>query len=106
MVDMSGRGAAVVVDVAVAPDTAVKIEMQDSLMLGEVCYCRAEAGEYVIGIQVQQVLHGLRDLAALNSRLVEGWRGRAGSPELTENQRAARTRYEDRELRQGASAGR
>lgn len=48
----------------------MKIEMEDSLLLAEVCFCVPEGEGYVSGLKVDQALRGLRSLAALNRRLL------------------------------------
>src|SRR5215212_2927713 len=61
-------GLQLVTATAVLPGTAVKIETDDALMLGEIVYCRNEPDRSVIGIELNQVLAGL---AALARRLEE-----------------------------------
>ncbi len=54
--------------------SAVKVEFEDALFLGEVCHCTPAETGFVIGLELQHSLVGLRDLARLNRRLVNGWR--------------------------------
>jgi c-di-GMP-binding flagellar brake protein YcgR len=70
-IDLSGRGMKLMVAWRLSQDAAVKIEIDDALYLGEICYCRPENGGFMIGIEIDQVLTGLRDLAQLRRRLVE-----------------------------------
>ena len=70
-VDLSGRGLRILVPDAVDPGDAVKIDLEDTLLLGEICYCKPRDYGYIVGIEVDQVLSGLADLARLNRALFE-----------------------------------
>ncbi len=58
----SGRGLALEMPEAVAPGTALKIELDDSVVLGEAVYCRREPESHLIGVELDQVLCGLTEL--------------------------------------------
>jgi len=58
----SGRGLGVVTAARVEPGAALKIEIDDSVVLGEAIYCRREHDEYFIGVELDQVLVGLTEL--------------------------------------------
>ena len=47
---------------AVKPGAAVRIELDDSIVLGEAIYCRQERDGHLIGIELDQVLVGLTEL--------------------------------------------
>jgi len=70
-VDLSGRGLRIFLPAAVDAGDAVKIDLEDTLLLGEVCYCTPQDYGYMVGIEVDQVLSGLADLARLNRALFE-----------------------------------
>ena len=53
-------------------DAVVQIELEDVLYLGEICYCRPEPGGFVMGIEIDHVITGLRDLAKLRRRIAAG----------------------------------
>src|ERR1700685_1436741 len=54
-----------------APSTALSIEHEDNLFLGEVVACVAEtAGIYRMEIKIEQILTGLHSLMALRARLL------------------------------------
>ncbi len=53
------------------PDTPVKVEVGDSMYLGEVCYCRMERGGFIAGLAIEQVLTGLHGLANLRRSLIQ-----------------------------------
>ncbi|MCX6590184.1 MAG: PilZ domain-containing protein [Acidobacteria bacterium] len=79
ILDFSGRGLRVEVQEAVAPGAAVRLDMKDQLMLGEICYCqRAENGKWAVGLQMEQALSHLDDLSRLMNALM-GEGGRMGS---------------------------
>jgi hypothetical protein len=59
----SGRGLALEMPTPVSPGAALKVEMEDALLLGEAVYCRSESGKYVVGLQLDQVLNGLAELS-------------------------------------------
>ena len=71
ILDFSGRGLRVEVPEAVTPGAAVRLDLKDQLMLGEVCYCqRAENGSWALGLQMEQALSHLDDLSRLMTALM------------------------------------
>src|SRR5690348_4724171 len=58
----SGRGLGLVMAQAVPPGAAIRIEIDDSIVLGEAIYCRRERDGHFIGIELDQVLVGLTEL--------------------------------------------
>jgi hypothetical protein len=68
----SGRGLGLISPESVPSGAAVKIEIADSIFLGEALYCKAMEGGYYVGIELTEVLSGL---AAL-SRIVQGFTDR------------------------------
>ena len=68
--EFSGRGMRLVVEQSVPVGAAVKIQGDDWLMLGEVCYCRKEHLNFVIGLQLEHSLMGLEELEKLNRKLM------------------------------------
>ncbi|HLH20481.1 MAG TPA: PilZ domain-containing protein [Bryobacteraceae bacterium] len=61
--DASGRGLGLVVPRPVEPGAALRIEIDDALVLGEAIYCRDEQREHFIGVELDQVLVGLTELS-------------------------------------------
>jgi hypothetical protein len=59
----SGRGLGLVAPVAVPPGAPVRIELDDALVLGEAIYCRDGQDGHFIGVELDQVLVGLTELA-------------------------------------------
>lgn len=55
----------------VAACTALSIEHEDNLFLGEVVACAAQSSEaYKVEIKIEQILTGLHSLMALRARLL------------------------------------
>jgi hypothetical protein len=69
----SGRGLGLIVKTPVRPGAAIRIEIDDSMVLGEAIYCRMESEGHFVGVELDQVLVGLTELR----RILEGF-----SPEL------------------------
>jgi len=69
----SGRGLGLVTPIPVAPGAAIRIEMDDSMVLGEAIYCRSDRDGHFIGVELDQVLVGLtelsRNLTALSAEI-------------------------------------
>jgi hypothetical protein len=58
----SGSGLGLVVETEISPGTALRIEWEDAFVLGEVMYCRPMENGHFVGVQLEQMLHGLSDL--------------------------------------------
>lgn len=61
--NISGRGLGVELAFPVGIGCALKIELNDAVLLGEAMYCRAENGAYYVGIELLQGLCGLGELS-------------------------------------------
>ena len=55
---------------SIPSSTAVTVEYDDNLFLGEVIACRDSVEHFSLEIKVEQVLNGLQSLMALRSRLL------------------------------------
>ena len=62
MVEVSGSGVRFIVQRPVTADTAVRIDMEDSILLGEVCYCTPEGEDHICGVRLEQGLTHVTDL--------------------------------------------
>jgi hypothetical protein len=72
VLDYSERGMRVRVPQPVQSGTAIRVEVEDQILLGEACYCQSlTGGQFAIGLQLEQSLNNLEDL----SRLVKALRG-------------------------------
>lgn len=61
--NVSPRGVGLALQGPVAIGVALKIELDDGLVLGEVIYCREDEDSYYVGVELEQALCGLADLA-------------------------------------------
>lgn len=63
--DTSPHGLGIVSPQKVTPGSAVKVETNDNLFLGEVVHCSATDDGWFLGIRVTQVLSGLAALSSM-----------------------------------------
>jgi len=68
--NLSGRGLRLITDIPIKLGTAVRIDVGDSMLLGEVCYCSSSPDGLVCGVQLEQALNSVADLTRLVSRLM------------------------------------
>ena len=61
--NVSARGIGLALESPVAVGSALKFEIEDSMVLGEVIYCRRDERNYYVGVELEQALHGLAGLA-------------------------------------------
>ena len=85
-VELSGRGMRVRAPIAVEIGSAVKAETRDALFLGEVCHCAWDGDAYAIGLDLDQALTGLLELARSNQE----------STGVSQHTRTAEIRYSSR----------
>lgn len=71
IVNASGAGVRLELDRAVKPGTPVKIEYDDTLLLGETCYCQRSGEAFAVGVQMDQALLHTEELARLSQRLLD-----------------------------------
>ena len=77
-VELSGHGLRIVLDEPLTVNAAISVETGDWMAFGEVCYSRHEYSHYVAGLELDQVMMGLRELDALRrNRLNEGTKPRS-----------------------------
>ena len=67
----SSRGLALSVPAAIAPGTALKIEWDDAMVLGEAVFCRGGGEDYMVGVELDQMLCGLTQLSRRLSEFVD-----------------------------------
>jgi hypothetical protein len=70
VIEFSGHGLQVVLHRPIPVSSAIKVEGEDWLMLGEVCYCRQEGIHFVAGLKIDQTLENLEELSRLNESLL------------------------------------
>jgi len=61
----SGRGVGLELNSPLATGTALKIALEDAILLGEVIYCELRDGKWYTGVEVEHALCGLAELAAV-----------------------------------------
>jgi hypothetical protein len=76
VVNVSGRGMRIAIPSPLPDGAAVRVDWENSLVLGEVRYCAKEGSWYMLGIEME---HGLPDLASL-ARLAERISEQVSSP--------------------------
>ena len=84
VIDFSGHGLQVVLHRPIPVNSAIKVEGEDWLMLGEVCYCRQEGIHFVAGLKIDQTLENLDELSKLNENLLSTQQRAARSPSTEE----------------------
>lgn len=65
MVDVSSDGMRFLSPVDIAPGTAIRVDQDGGMILGEVCYTEPNGKQFHLGILFRQVLANLRDLEPL-----------------------------------------
>lgn len=68
--ELSGSGVRIASPVALPPGTPVKIELPDSLLLGECVHCQPAADGFSVGIHLEHSLGCLGELRRLMNALV------------------------------------
>ncbi len=61
--NVSVRGIGVELGPRSAAGAAIKIEVEDALLLGEVIFCREDEESFFVGVELEQALFGLTELA-------------------------------------------
>jgi hypothetical protein len=61
--NVSPRGIGLELQGPVAVGSALKLELDDTLLLGEVIYCRDDGASFYVGVELEHMLCGLEDLA-------------------------------------------
>jgi hypothetical protein len=69
-IEFSGHGLRLVIHRPIPVNAPVKVEGDDWMMLGEVCYCRQEGIHFVAGLKIDQTLDNLQELDELNRNLL------------------------------------
>ena len=78
--NVSTRGIGLELEGPVAIGSPVKIELDDCLFLGEVIYCRQDETSFFVGVELEQALCGLSELA----RALGAFSDSCSSPEQTD----------------------
>jgi len=60
--NVSVRGVGLELQYRIAAGAAIKIELKDGLLLGEIIFCREDAESYYAGVELEHALFGLTEL--------------------------------------------
>jgi len=71
MVNLSGRGMRLLLDQDVPVGVPVRVDVDGTILLGEVCYCAMEGNSYCVGIDLEHALTMSEELAALMRGLLD-----------------------------------
>jgi len=67
-VEISGSGMRIFLNRGIPLGTLVKVESDNSLILGEVCHCAVQPNGFLLGLKLLRLLSNLNELANLNRR--------------------------------------
>lgn len=70
ILDYSGRGIRVQIPGKIVVGAAVRVDIDDEILLGEACYCQAVEGGAIVGLELEQSLGHLSDLNRLMRALM------------------------------------
>jgi len=71
LVNVSGKGARIVVESPVEAGNPVRVEVDGTILLGEVRYCRRILSKFAIGLELEEAFTVTDQLAALMRSLLE-----------------------------------
>ena len=71
MVEISDRGMRLMLDRPLPVSAAVRVDYDDTLLLGEVCHATRQGESYAVGLALDQVLHELTRLSQLAEALLD-----------------------------------
>lgn len=81
VIEHSGRGLRIIVpsektaDLQLGARTQVKVTCEDTIFIGDICHWSSEGEQTVIGLEVQEIVTGARQLLSLWYTLVEEAQG-------------------------------
>lgn len=70
LVNVSGRGARLRVPRRIECDAALRIDLDNAMLLGEVCYCATDGDGYGIGVQLEHSLLNLSEVLRQRAQLL------------------------------------
>ncbi|MCC7175983.1 MAG: PilZ domain-containing protein [Bryobacterales bacterium] len=73
LINLSSRGAGLIVQRELPVEAAVEVDFEDALLLGEVRWCRPEAATFVVGLSVDHWLPGLMRLEQMKAGRQGSW---------------------------------
>jgi hypothetical protein len=78
--NVSVRGVGLELRCRIAAGAAIRIDLKDALLLGEVIFCREDTESYYAGVELEHALFGLRELQLA----LDGFSDPLSSPEQAE----------------------
>src|SRR4051812_15991560 len=76
---LTGRNAALKLDRGIEFGAAVRIDLEDSMLLGEVCGCCGDLNGFTVQVHVLEAIPSMSDLARLVSAVMN--EGRSAAPD-------------------------
>ena len=89
IVNVSGRGMRLRINARVPVGAAIRVDVDGSLLLGEVAYCQADGEFFAVGLQLEQALTISEELSRLMRRLMEESAGAAPDGTVASHPRMA-----------------
>jgi hypothetical protein len=84
--NVSGKGIGIEAAEPVEIGSAIKVTLEDAILLGEIIYCREDETGFYLGIEIEQALYGLAELATKLRAFHEAYSG-AEQPEPAQQAR-------------------
>ncbi|MCC6294463.1 MAG: PilZ domain-containing protein [Bryobacterales bacterium] len=72
LVNVSGRGARLRLNQPLDCDLPVRIDLENALLLGEVCYCATDGDAYGVGILLEHSLLNLAEVVRMRDQILAG----------------------------------
>lgn len=72
LVNVSGRGARLRLEQPLDCDLPVRIDLNNALLLGEVCYCATDGDGFGVGILLEHSLMNLAEVVRMRDRILTG----------------------------------
>lgn len=83
--NISGRGIGLEMEGPVAAGTALKVELDDALLLGEVIYCRPDESVFYVGVELEHALSGLGELSRMVNAYHDAFAPADSRPQRTQS---------------------
>jgi len=69
--NFSSGGMRLLLDLELPMDAALRVEWEDSMVLGDVRYCVPQGDRYAVGLEIQHTLTDMAGLARLAERMLD-----------------------------------
>jgi PilZ domain-containing protein len=71
LVNVSGRGARLKLDQPLACDSIIRVDLENGMLLGEVCYCASDGDGFGVGVELEHSLLNLAEVTRMRNRVLE-----------------------------------